>query len=222
MDPLSLTIVGSLIAAGIVALAGLAIRRHFLLVALAREVDWQRERLGRFQQVIREVAETRAFEGPMVFGGYRHNGNSRFAGLVQQALYCAPSVHARLAVFDDRVQEIEAQFEKFVRVLSYDPDTEAEIRLSAQYLSGIAAQIFGACDVVLTATANRNIAAFPITYRIEHMDPHLVQPLSAVYSTPVLLLPEHDSQQEPKKQALSQPVIDVKPLPQRAADRDQP
>jgi hypothetical protein len=171
MDPLSLTIVGSLIAAGIFGLARIAVKRHLLLVALSQEVEWQRGRLTLFQQVIREVALTKSFEGPMVLPGYKRYDSTRFDNLIHQVLPYAPSVHTSLAVFSDRVRDIEMQFEEFAQLLRLDPRGEASGRaIPREYIASNALRILTASETVLRETSNRELVAFPVSYHVDSPD----------------------------------------------------
>ena len=164
MESLALTILGSLIATGICAAVGVTVRRHFVLVALSREIELVRVQLQRFQQVLRE-AENRAFEGPLVFR-FRRYDRTRFSGLLQACLHLSPRVHESLVMFENAFDVVEGEFEEFAQGLAYDPIDDEDIAATSSRLRLSANRLFLACEIILRETARRELVAFPRTYRV--------------------------------------------------------
>lgn len=189
MQNILYAVVGSLLASGIFAVTRFILKRHRLLMALSREVEWLREQLKKFQIVLRE-AQARSYQRPVVFR-FKPYERNRFSALLHSALQHAPTVHESLAIFDQAFNAIESEFEGFVDTLALNPRDGSDDGLTAVELAALARRIFVACEIVLQETSNRELVAFPRIYRVNQIQSRFdeVAQSSERFHHPVRLLP---------------------------------
>ncbi|HET8774849.1 MAG TPA: hypothetical protein VFP80_13695 [Thermoanaerobaculia bacterium] len=165
MTTFLITVIASLVAAALFAVPRYVAKRHFLLMALSNDIEFQRERLRHIQQTIQLVAANFQFSGPVVLPGvHQRRDRTTFSSLLTQAALYAPGIHLNIAAFDARIQDLEILFDDFKASLAGVTPNGADPSELAAYHEALGVRLFGLCDALLQNTHGRELAAFPANY----------------------------------------------------------